>query len=176
MVEEVSTTQEPRASRVIMPPIYGVPDSAEGMMSWSRALARLEQAQNYWLATTRPDGRPHVAPVWGAWVDEALYFDGLPTTRWGRNLAANPAIAVHRESGDDVVIIEGIVEDLTTDEDLGSRIVAAYTAKYDYPLPEPATSGIFRLRPRTARAWTTRVVRDSTENWEYSTRWHFPEV
>jgi len=172
----LSTRHKPRASRDILPPVYGVSHSTEGMMPWSRVRERLERAQNYWLATTRPDGRPHVVPVWGAWLDEALYFDGLPTNHWARNLAANPAIAVHLESGDDVVIIEGAVEDLNTDEALGARVVAAYAAKYNEPFPEPTTRGIFRLRPRTARAWTTRALRDSTENWEDTTRWHFPEV
>ncbi|MEI6136703.1 MAG: pyridoxamine 5'-phosphate oxidase family protein [Chloroflexota bacterium] len=35
-----------------------------------RALARLRTAMNYWIATTRPDGRPHAAPVWGVWLDD----------------------------------------------------------------------------------------------------------
>ncbi len=167
MAEDLSTRHEPRASRAFMPPVPSDPESTEGMIPWSRVRERLERAQNYWLATTRPDGRPHVVPVWGAWLDEALYFDGLRTNRWARNIAANPAIAVHLESGDDVVIIEGMVEVVTTDEELGAHIVAVYASKYDDPFPQPATPGIFRLRPRTARAWT--------ENWEDATRWHFPE-
>ena len=46
-------------------------------------------------------------PAWGAWVDGALYFDGSPETRRGRNLAQNSSIVVHLESGDEVVILEG---------------------------------------------------------------------
>ena len=164
---------EPRTSRPRMPPIYGVPTTMEGTLPWSHAVERLERATNYWLATTRPDGRPHVTPVWGAWVDGALYFDGLPTTLWGRNIAIDSRIAVHLESGDDVVIIEGVVEDVTPDAALGDRIVATYTTKYDYPIPKPAEDGIFCLRPSTARAWTVRHLRDSDENWADATRWDF---
>ena len=40
----------------------------------ARALARLRAAMSYWIATTRPDGRPHAAPVWGVWLDDALWF------------------------------------------------------------------------------------------------------
>ncbi len=129
-------------------------------------MERLEGARYYWLATARADGRPHVTPVWGVWVDEALYFDGLPTTRWARNLAVNPALSVHLDHGDDVVILEGVVEDLSTDPELGSRIVEAWDTKYRRLHPDPAGRGIFRLRPRTARAWSNELLEDGT-------RWRF---
>ncbi len=90
----------------------------------------------------------------------------LPTTHWARNLAANPALSVHLDNGDDMVILEGEVEDLTTDPDLGSRIIDAWNSKYGRLQPDPAGSGIFRLRPRTARAW-------SNESLEDGTRWRF---
>ncbi len=32
------------------------------------------QIPNYWICTTRPDGRPHSIPVWGFWLDGGLYF------------------------------------------------------------------------------------------------------
>jgi hypothetical protein len=123
---------------------------------------RLERARNYWLATTRPDGHPHVAPIWGVWLDWALYFDGLPTTRWARNLAMNSAAVIHLESGEEVVIIEGMVDELTTDAELGTHIVQAWDAKYGRLLPEPIQSGMFRLRPRAARAWSTSALTDGT--------------
>jgi hypothetical protein len=169
-----STPQpEPQAGPPDVPLVYGFPKDATGLLPWSHAESRLEQDRNYWLATTRPDGRPHVTPLWGVWVDGALYFDGLPTTRWGRDplrrvpRAANPAATAHLESGDDVVIIEGIVEDLTTTPELAARIVATWYAKYGRLAPEPDTRGIFRLRPRTARAWSTSSLADGT-------RWRFP--
>jgi hypothetical protein len=136
------------------------------ILPWSHAVERLERARNYWLATARPDGRPHVTPVWGVWVDDALYFDGPPITTWGRNLKANPALSVHLESADDVVILEGTVEDLSTDPELGDRIVRAWNAKYGRFPPDPAGDGIWRLRPRTARGWSRATLEDGT-------RWSF---
>jgi len=50
-------------------PGYGIPTHTEGLLPWSFALERLEKARNYWVATTRPDGRPHTVPVWGVLVD-----------------------------------------------------------------------------------------------------------
>lgn len=159
---------EPEASRPQAPPSYAFGKNGTPMLPWSHAVERLQTARRYWLATVRPDGRPHTTPVWGVWVDGALYFDGLPPTHWGRNLAGNPAVSVHLESGDDVVILEAMVEDLTTDPELGARIVEAWDAKYGRLHPDPAGSGIVRLRPRTARAWSNESLVDGT-------RWHFPQ-
>ncbi|MDQ3327445.1 MAG: pyridoxamine 5'-phosphate oxidase family protein [Chloroflexota bacterium] len=161
---------EPRASRLRLPPGYAEAATQEAIVPWQHAEERIEHARNYWLATTHPEGRPHVAPIWGVWVDGALYFDGIPTARWARNMAANPAVVVHLESGDDVLIIEGVGEDVerVADADLAARIVAAWDAKYGRAHPRPASDGIFRLRPRAARGWS-RFPDDAT-------RWRFPDA
>src|SRR6266480_2575944 len=44
----------------------------------------------FWLATTSPDGRPHVAGIGALWVDGKIYVVTGSGTRKGRNLAANP--------------------------------------------------------------------------------------
>ena len=44
----------------------------------------------YWLSTVRPDGRPHVTPLLGIWLDGALYFCTGPDERKAKNLARNP--------------------------------------------------------------------------------------
>ena len=125
-------------------------------LTWSSVEDQLERATNYWLATTRPDGRPHVAPIWGVWLERALHFDGIPTARWARNMAANPSVTLHLESGTDVVILEGTGEDIASvsDQDLADRIVAAWDGKYGRLHPDPVANGLFRFRPLTARAWS----------------------
>jgi hypothetical protein len=45
----------------------------------------------FFVASVRPDGRPHSAGVGATWVDGALYFTSGPGTLKSRNLAANPA-------------------------------------------------------------------------------------
>lgn len=108
----------------------------------------------------------HVTPLWGVWVDGALYFDGHPRTRWGRNLAANLNVCIHLESGSDVVMLEGLAEDITTDEALGARIADAWTAKYGRLTPDPVGSGMFRMRPSVARGWSHEPLNDGG-------RWRF---
>ena len=157
----------PQASRPYLPKGYGVPASDEGLLPWSHVEERMSGAINYWVATTRPDGRPHVVPLWGAWLDGTFYFEGGPDTRWGRNLQTNPAVTVHLESGSDVVILEGIVEQITgPDPPFATRLADAMGGKYGSLGYRPTADqwnegGLYVVRPHVAFAWTT-FPRDAT--------------
>lgn len=97
----LSGSRDPESSQ---PRMFGGPvGSAE--LPWSWATERLSSARIYWIATTRPDGRPHSRPVWGIWLD--LVFSFSTGSLAAQNLATQPAIPLHLERGDDVVIIEG---------------------------------------------------------------------
>lgn len=158
--------REPEADPVEAPAVYPFPDSPERLLPWSQAAEQLAEARNYWLATARPDGRPHVAPLWGAWVDDAFYFQGAPTSRWARNLSANPSASLHLESGVNVVIVDGVVDHrLVTETDLAARLIDAWRVKYGRMEPAPATEGLFRLQPRVARGWS--------EGLQTAARWTF---
>lgn len=164
--------QEAYRDRPRLPKSYGIPATDEGLLPWSWVEERLANARNYWVSTTHPDGRPHARPIWGVWLDGAFSFDGSPETRRNRNIAANPAVSVHLESGDQVVILEGTVHEAgRPSRDLAERLVAAYTAKYAAsgytPTPDQwDRGGLYVMRPARALAWgefPTTV-----------TRWRFP--
>ena len=169
-----NTQREPKAGRPLMPKDYGVPEGDEGALPWGWAVERLEQARNYWFGTSRPDGRPHAMPAWAVWLDGALYFEGSPETRRARNIAANPAVVVHLESGDEVVILEGEAREASPPErELARRLAEAFAAKYgqshDYrPGPDQwDNGGLWALRPSVAFAWS--------EFPKNATRWRFPD-
>jgi hypothetical protein len=153
---------EPVAERPIAPAVYRFPDDPAARLQWSRTEQRLRDAQSYWVVTASARAVPHATPIWGVFVDGDLYANGLPTARWARNLAANPRVTVHLESAEDVVIVEGDAADVTTDADLGERIVAEWLRKYGRLEPEPVNDGVFRVRPRTARAWSHSSLHDGT--------------
>lgn len=50
-------------------PGYGIKAGEEGLQSWERFEERARESHNYWIATVGDDGRPHVMPVWGLWLD-----------------------------------------------------------------------------------------------------------
>jgi pyridoxine/pyridoxamine 5'-phosphate oxidase len=148
---------EPTPSRPAIPAGYGIEHSPSAeMIPWSAVGERLAGARNYWLGTTRPDGRPHAAPVWGVWLNESFYFATDLASRKARNLAVSPELVVHLESGDDVVILEGTAE-AVADPSLLTRFADAYEAKYQFrPDTSAAAPGVYRLRPRVAFAWLER--------------------
>lgn len=94
-------------------------------------------------------------PVWGVFVDGRLHFGTDDESVKARNLAANAEVAVHLESGDDCVIVEGIAEPLTdADPDRRKRVNAAYGKKYPGFSPEPGTgSTVWAVKPNVAFAW-----------------------
>lgn len=151
-------TSQPKVTRPHFPP--GYIENPKGWVSWQEVLNKLTRAENYWLCTVRPDGRPHVIPKWAVMIEGKIYFDGSPKTRHARNIAMNPNVCLHLESGSDVVIVEGhaAAVDKVTPE-LGVEIARAYTEKYAKvgysPTPDQWDGGgLYVITPRQVMAWT----------------------
>lgn len=155
---------EPRADRPGVPAGYGISEEPP-TASWADAEAKLEDARNYWLATARPEGGPHAMPVWGLWRDGAFWFSTDPASRKGRNLAANPEVVVHLESGDDAVVLEGRAERVT---EIDAELSEAYHAKYGFRLEPGPAFGIYRVRPRVAFTWAERDFPQSATRWRFA--------
>ncbi len=96
---------------------YGLPPIA-----WERAVERLREEwrqqappemdgvpepHTHWLATTRPDGRPHVVPIGAVWHDNRFYFSSGDGTRKSRNLAQNPNCAITLAAKGLDLVLEG---------------------------------------------------------------------
>ena len=149
-----------------VPALYGIKPRKE-YLPWSHAQERLEGSRNYWICTVRPDGRPHSIPVWGFWLDDALYFGTAQTTRKARNLAHNPAISVHLESGDDVIILEGNTVEIN-DKAVFKKIDASCRTKYKMPLMIIPESVLYCVRPRVVLAWKESDFPATGTRWEFS--------
>lgn len=145
-------------SRPWMPKGYGIPPAKgdRDYFPWRWAEQRLEHAHNYWIATARPDGRPHLMPVWGVWISGALYFGTDRGSRKGRNIAANPAMAAHVDIEDDAVILEGVAREIT-DQPTLAAVDRAYLKKYKMKLTDaPGDSFFCELRPTVIFAWSEK--------------------
>jgi PPOX class probable F420-dependent enzyme len=145
-----------------------VPD---GELTWPELSSRLAAARNYWLGTTTPSGSPHAAPVWGAVTGGTLHLYSERSTVKARNIAANPRVVVHLESGDDVVIVRGVAEDLGTPSQV-PPVIAALAAKYTSPedqqyLPgaDPDFDVVYAIRPASAMMWRLADYAGSQRRW-----------
>jgi PPOX class probable F420-dependent enzyme len=136
---------------------------------WERVERRLRNAETYWLATTRPDGRPHAMPVHGLWHERAFWFGTDRGSVKGRNLAANPAAVVHLESAGDVVIVEGRAE--VVPEPAGGAVAPLLAAKYgvgeeELALGRPGDGGaLYRLRAQVVHAWLEAALAETRSRW-----------
>jgi pyridoxamine 5'-phosphate oxidase-like protein len=140
-----------QSERPQMPTGYGIASGSDGTMPWSWVVEQCVAARNYWVCTTRADGRPHAMPVWGLWFDDAIVFSTDPQSLKARNFLARPDVVVHLESGDDVVIVEGRVEPF--DRGGMGRFCDAYEAKYAHRPSETETEGVYVVRPVRVLAW-----------------------
>jgi len=162
---------EPEATRPSMPPAYGLASATSvpgERLSWQRAREWMEAARLYWVATVRPDGRPHVMPVEGIWLDGKFYFGAGPGTRRERNLAENSAVVVHSESAERAVIIEGIAE-RELDVEILKRLSDVNEKKYGLrPTLDQQLGATYALRPRTAFGFVESDFIESATRWKFS--------
>ncbi len=148
MGRKKSSILEPKPTRPHMPGYETMFDKKRGPLPWAWAAECLTNAHNYWLATTRPDRRPHVMPVWGIWLDNAFYFSTGNRSRKCRNLSASPSCVVCPEGASDAVILEGTAHKVRGSASL-RRFVDSYKKKYDWDMSE-SKDPVFAIRPRIA--------------------------
>lgn len=140
-------------------------------VAWSEIVVRLADERTYWLSTVGPHGSPHVCPVWGVIVEDAWYFYSERRTVKARNLAANPRVALNLGSGEDVLIVHGLVYDNGHPAD-HPDVVAAFSAKYTrphdlefLPLADPAFDVMYVLAPSHALMWKLADYVGSQRRW-----------
>ena len=129
------------------------------MAPWADVDRKLAEAKHYWLATVRSDGRPHVVPVDGLWLEARLCFGGVESTVWQRNMRHDPRVTVHLDDSVAAVIVEGTCAVEVPDRTGAEALVAASKSKYNYAPPIDAyLSGVWTLSPEKVLAWTDLTV------------------
>lgn len=145
-------------------PAYQIGASEEGLLDWSWAEERLRASQNYWLATVRPGGRPHLMAVWALWCAGELFFstDGVKAA----NLEADARCSIATEDGREAVVLEGVVRLVPRGAEW-DQVRRNYGAKYGEGFPEG--SPLFVLGPEVAFGFIEAVESFATS----ATRWRF---
>jgi uncharacterized pyridoxamine 5'-phosphate oxidase family protein len=145
-------TRAPKTTRPHIPG-YGLPKSKKGLLPWRWAEDRLKKSRQFWIATTRPDGQPHVMIVWALWMHGLLYFSTGKESRKARNIAQNSKCTMCTDNAAEGVILEGAVE---TERDVERirELIDLYEKKYKYKLGKMGErmlaleDPVFLLRPK----------------------------
>jgi uncharacterized pyridoxamine 5'-phosphate oxidase family protein len=151
-------------------PGYGLPKSKKGLLPWKWAEDRLGKSRQYWIATTRPDGRPHVMVVWALWMDGVLYFSTGSKSRKARNLKPNPNCTMCTEKADEAVILEGVVDTERNVETI-REFLRLYEKKYKWDMSSMADDllklkePVFYLRPKVGFGLWEKKFATSATRW-----------
>ncbi len=100
---------------------------------------RLEPAANIWLATVRPNGTPHLIPIWFVWENSKVYLCTSGSSVKSRNIRANPHISLALEDGTNPLVIEGKATILETMPD---EVAAAFQSKYHWDIRTESTDQV----------------------------------
>jgi Pyridoxamine 5'-phosphate oxidase len=158
-------------------------------IAWDRALERLEEEwklqappemggvpepHTHWLATTRPDGAPHVVPIGAVWNEGHFYFSSGAGTRKSRNLAKNPNCVMTLAAKGLDLVLEGEAAKVTMTQSSAAsprsshpaaglrRYAAAHfttSSARRAPGRRPGTCTSSRLRPSSAWRLRSRTAR-----------------
>ena len=106
-------------------------DAASSTLAATRIHRFLETEPVVWVSTVRPDGTPHLVPIWFWWDGEAMLVFSKPDAQKVRNLRANPSVMLalgDAEADFDVGLLEGRAELL--DRPTGDLLPGGHLAKY----------------------------------------------
>jgi nitroimidazol reductase NimA-like FMN-containing flavoprotein (pyridoxamine 5'-phosphate oxidase superfamily) len=119
------------------------------------AETRLETERNIWVASVRPDGRPHLAPVWFAWHVGKLYVCTEPGSVKARNISQNRRVVLALEDGTHPVICEGIAAPVPTPWSAEmAKVAAVFRNKYDWDISsEEQYTQLLEVTPTKWLAW-----------------------
>jgi nitroimidazol reductase NimA-like FMN-containing flavoprotein (pyridoxamine 5'-phosphate oxidase superfamily) len=170
---------------------YGSP-----IIQWEKVLKRMQQGftqapktggpgrHTAWLATVRPDGKPHVMPIGVLFVDDAFYFNTGPKTRKARNIAHNSSSVITIATDDFDIIVQGLATRIVDPARL-QRVADAFkkggweptvvkgglTAKYSAPSAGPPPWNVYEVKPETIFALATSEPYGATR-WNFQNNTH----
>jgi nitroimidazol reductase NimA-like FMN-containing flavoprotein (pyridoxamine 5'-phosphate oxidase superfamily) len=167
---ELQPTPEPLSSP------RGTPLTA---LSWADVQTRVAEADDFLLATTNPDGWPHVVPVLGVWLEGTVCFVSFRQSRKAHNLARNNGCAVTVPGPDLDLVLEGAAHLVRGAAQL-AKIARLFPVKYPWWHPfvrdgefyDPADTA--RSDPRYVYAVEpAQVFAFGKEEGFSATRWRF---
>ena len=92
--------------------------------------ASIRETDDFWLATVRPTGAPHLVPIWAILVDEVIYMATPPKSQKVRNLLANSGAVLALPDTRNVLIMEG--KSRILEQNAPAGVFERFKEKYDW--------------------------------------------
>jgi PPOX class probable F420-dependent enzyme len=137
-------------------------------LATARILRFLEQEPIVWLSTVRPDGNPHLVPIWFSWDGEALLIFSKPDAQKVRNLRARPTVMLalgDAEADFDIGLLNGTAElldtparDVLTPEHLAKYAAQMNAIGLDAETYAARYSQVIRIMPEGFLGWHGRTT------------------
>jgi hypothetical protein len=163
--KETPKRKEPKATRPTVPG-YEFSAKKTGLLPWKWASDRLKKSRQYWIATTRPDGTPHLMVIWGVWFDDCFWFSTGASSRKARNLAENPKCVIGTDDAAEAVILEGTAESIDAQRPEFEKFAKAYQKKYAWDVREMAQP-VYRFRASVGFGLFEKKFEQSATRWVF---------
>ena len=92
-----------------------------------------------WLATNRPDGRPHLTPIWYCWIDDRFWICTNASAVKARNIEHNQHVSVALGSGTAPIVAEGRA--VIHRRPYPEAVRAAFVSKFEWDIGSPDEDG-----------------------------------
>ena len=113
---------------------------------------RLQTDRNVWLATVRPNGKPHLIPIWFVWHADKFYICTEGKSIKVQNIRHDPRVSVSLEDGTKPVVAKGtatLIERPYPDE-----VAALFQQKYDWNInSDSSNTTLIEVSPQKWLNW-----------------------
>lgn len=125
--------------------------SIEQAAQISTLLTRFGEADACWFSSVRPDGRPHLAPIWHVVHEGCIYVVTQRQAVRAANIRANSAVSLALADTSNALIVEGVAQPA---EALRATLRPLFLAKYDWDIAtDAAYDDVLQVTPRKLLAW-----------------------
>jgi len=128
-----------------------LPEPASVDATLRNLVKRFAESDCSWLGSTRPDGRPHSAPVWHVWHQGRIYVITTSKAVKITNIQHYPSIVISHPDPMNPIIIEGWA--ILTPA-VRPQLQPLFAAKYDWDIEtSPNYDAIIEIVPTKLLAW-----------------------
>jgi hypothetical protein len=114
-------------------------------------IAHIAAAEYCWVASVRPDGRVHLAPIWHVWHEGQVFVVTQSKSVRARNIAHNPSVSVALPDPLNAVIMEG---EARFSPGAQAELQPLFLAKYNWDIvTDHEYDAIIAVTPYKIMAW-----------------------